>query len=137
MDNKIDWIIHFVVNDVACDCCGKVENPFPEFMCNAHTHGMEELYNHPDFQIVLQMDPNLLGYILNELGARVQNGAKFKAGDEIADIIANGYVVRLVEAKECGRTVLRVLLPDVNNHFPGDADCEYPYNQQADFNTEI
>ena len=125
---KIDWIIHFVANGVACDCCNKVENSFPKFMCNAHTHGMGK-YNHLDFQIVLHLAPEIIGTLLNDLGTRVQNGEKFVTGDVWSDILV-GYDVKFVEVYETDRTVLRVLLPDKNNRFPGDEGCEYPYNQQ-------
>lgn len=130
---KIDWIIHFVVNGAMCDCCGEVENSFPEYMCNAHTHGME-IYGHLDFQIVLALDPQITGALLNDMGLRVQAGEKFKAGDVISDLISN-YDVKLVEAEETGRTVLRILLPDKNGLFPGDDGCEYPYSQQQCFLT--
>ena len=133
-EQKIDWIIHHVVNGVACDCCGKVEDSFPEYLCNAHTHGMGK-YNHLDFQIVLAMPPELIGHLLNDLGLRVQAGQKFKDGDVIDDLLANGYLMRLVEVEETGRNVLRVLIPDENNHFPGDKECHYPYNRQKKFKT--
>ena len=41
MSKNIDWVIHFVANGVACAECGKVEDTFIEYACNAHTHGME------------------------------------------------------------------------------------------------
>ena len=36
---KLDWIIEIIGNGVVCDKCGKVEDSFPEYICNAHTHG--------------------------------------------------------------------------------------------------
>lgn len=133
-NQKIDWIIHFVVNGAECDCCGKTENSFPEFLCNTHTHGLEK-YGHLDFQVVLAMPPELIGHLLNDLGLRVQAGEKFKDGDVIDDLLANGYLVRLIEVEETGRKVLRLLLPDGNNRFPGDKECRYPYNRQKNFKT--
>lgn len=134
-NQKIDWIIHHVVNGAACDCCGEIEESFPEYMCNAHTHGLER-YGHLNFQIVLAMDPQIIGYILNDMGLRVQSGVKFKSGDVISDALAGGYNIRLLEVEETGRKVLRILLPDENNRFPGDEDCQYPYSQQENFNTK-
>ena len=133
-EQKIDWIIHFVVNGESCDCCGKVEDSFPEFMCNTHTHGLEK-YDHLDFQIVLALPPEIVGHLLNGLGLRVQAGEKFKDGDVISDLLANNYDVHLVEVEETERRVLRLLMPDPQNRFPGDAECDYPYNQQKDFKT--
>ena len=45
---KLDWIIEIIGNGVVCAKCGKVEDSFPEYICNAHTHGMKK-YHHPDF----------------------------------------------------------------------------------------
>lgn len=135
MKNKgIDWIIHFVVNGAECDVCRKVEDYFPEFLCNAHTHGLER-YGHLDFQIVLAMDHQITGTILNELGLRVQAGEKFNSGDVLSDALKGPYDVRLVEMDEGDRKVLRVVLPDENNLFPGDDGCKYPYDQQLKFKT--
>ena len=49
---KIEWIIHYVCNGAVCAECGKVEYPYPEFICDAHTHGMEK-YGHLNFQVVI------------------------------------------------------------------------------------
>ncbi len=132
---KIDWIIHFVANGEICECCGETVSGFPEYMANAHTHGMER-YGHLDFQIVLAMDPYVVGTILNNMGCRVQNGEKFKSGDILSDVLAGDYDVHLLEVEETGRNVLRIILPDPENRFPGDKKCEYPYNRQKNFKTE-
>lgn len=73
---KLDWIIEFVGNGVACTQCSKIENPFPQNICNAHTHGMDK-YQHPDFHLVLHISDEDIGYILNSLGLRVQAGERF------------------------------------------------------------
>ena len=78
--SKIDWIIEIMANGVHCATCGKVENHYPDYICNAHTHGMGR-YGHLDFQLVLYLHPNQMGYVLNNLGLRVQAGEQFKAGD--------------------------------------------------------
>lgn len=126
---KIDWIIHIVANGVVCRDCGKVENSFPVYICNAHTHGMAK-YGHRDFQLVLHMAQEEMGYVLNTMGLRVQAGERFKAGDLVEGIFLD-CPVRLDEFKECDRTVLRVVIPDGKNRFPEDPDCEYPYNMQT------
>lgn len=125
---KIDWIIEIVANGVACERCGKVENSFPEYICNAHTHGMGR-YNHLDFQMVIMTAPEDMGYILNTLGLRVQAGERFKAGDMVDGIFLD-CPVRLDRFYENGRPVLRVIIPDSKNRFPEDPACEYPYNYQ-------
>lgn len=134
MKQKIDWMIHFEANGEICACCGEIITGFPEYMANAHTHGMSK-YGHLDFQIVLALPPNVVGTILNDMGLRVQAGEKFKSGDILSDVLADGYSVRLVEVEETERRVLRIMLPDPENRFPGDKGCEYPYNKQKDFKT--
>jgi len=125
---EIDWIIHMIGNGVYCAECGKVENSFPEYICNAHTHGMAK-YHHPDFQMVIHTEPELMGYVLNEFGIRVQSGQQFKAGDLVEGIFLD-CPVRLDEFEECGRKVLRVIIPDGKNRFPEDPACDYPYSFQ-------
>ena len=115
-------------NGVYCAECGKVENSFPEYICNAHTHGMAK-YHHPDFQMVIHTAPELMGYVLNEFGIRVQSGQQFKAGDLVEGIFLD-CPVRLDEFEECGRKVLRVIIPDGKNRFPEDPACDYPYSFQ-------
>ena len=129
MTGPIDWIIHLVGNGMECAECGKVENPFIEHACNAHTHGMEK-YGHPDFQMVLHTNPKDISYILNTLGMRVKNGERFKPGDMVSGIFLD-CDVRLDAFEECGRTVLRVIIPDGQNRFPEDEGCTYPYSIQT------
>ncbi len=125
---KIDWVIHLVKNGACCAECGETESGFLPMMCNAHTHGMER-YGHKDFQIVLDMQTDLIMYILNTLGLMVQGGRKFQSG-ELVEEVAEGYALKLVEVEETGRRVLRVLIPDVNHKFPGDDGCEEAYCMQ-------
>ena len=126
---KPDWIIHMVANGVACEECGEMEEPFPDYICNAHTHGMEK-YGHLDFQMVLRLSPQMIGYTLNSLGDMVRSGRHFKAGDTVEELFEN-YKVRLDAFQECGRTVLRVIIPDDQHRFPEDKHCKYPYSFQT------
>lgn len=126
---KVDWVIHYVCNGAKCADCGEVESGFIEYACNAHTHGMES-YNHPDFQVVLNLGPNEVGRILNTLGLRVQAGEKFKDGDMVKGIYED-CDVRLTEFTETGRKVLRVVIPDKLNQFPEEKDCIWPYTNQT------
>lgn len=125
---KMDWIIEFCGNGVVCETCGKVEEGFPDYICNAHTHGMEK-YNHLDFQMVIHTNPNTLCYMLNLLCYRVQQGERFKAGDMVEGIFVD-YLIRLDAFEEDGRTVLRAIIPDSRNRFPEDSTCDYPYSYQ-------
>lgn len=125
MSNKkkkeMDWIVHYV-------CGGDNRLRFKPHLANIHTHGMRELYNHPEFQIELAIEYKYALYILNELGRMVQSGRRFKAGDAVSGIgICD---LPLFEATDNGRPVLRVIIPDKQFLLPNNENCEYPYNLQ-------
>lgn len=119
MPKTVDWIIHGV-------CDGQ--------FINFHTHGIER-YSHMDFQMVLPYPQKEVCRILNTLGLRVQAGERFKNGDLISGIYED-CDVRVTEFEETGRTVLRVIVPDKDNRFPENPNCEYPYTLQT-FTTEF
>lgn len=125
---KIDWIIEILANGVYCAKCGRVEDHFPDYICNVHTHGMAK-YGHQDFQLVIHLAPEMMGYVLNSLGLRVQVGERFKTGDLVEGIFED-CAVRLDSFEESGREVLRVIIPDSQNRFPEDPNCDYPYSYQ-------
>ena len=118
---SVDWIIHYVANGAACQKCGKKENTFLHYICNAHTHGLNK-YNHPEFQLVLDMGMEEGMRILNTLGLRVKAGERFKAGDFVKGIYED-CVVRLDEFNDGNKKILRVIIPDKNNYFPEDERC--------------
>lgn len=126
---RVDWIIHLVANGVYCSECGETENGFLPNMCDAHTHGMDK-YGHQEFQMVLMIGSQLICYILNALGLRVQAGESFKDGDSVSEIIKD-YDIRLKEVESEGKKLLRVILPDKNNKFPDDEGCMYEYKLQG------
>lgn len=130
----IDWEIHGCANGVTCDLCGETEIGYMPGTCNFHTHGMEK-YHHMDFQMILAYPPKEICRILNTLGLRVQAGEKFKNGDMVAGIYED-CDVRLTEFEETGRTVLRVIVPDKNNRFPEDPECDGRYALQL-FTTDF
>lgn len=115
--NEIDWIIHKIINDYG-----------PGNLTNAHTHGMAR-YNHLDFQVVLNLPPEHVGYLLNSMGARVQNGERFHAGNMIYGLY-DDCPVRLDEFRETGRSVLRLIIPDKYNLFPENPHCMDTYKYQ-------
>ena len=102
---------------------------------NAHTHGMD-LIGHPDFQITLPLkSPDHVAAFFHEMCSRVKKGQSFVHGDIIPDLLANGYVARLIDASECGRPVLRIVFADKdNNVMPHDmsrreALAQYGYSR--------
>ena len=125
----INWIVHYVA-DSHCDMCGGDNTPhFKPYLCNVHTHGMRELYNHPEFQFVLNLGYNKVLRILNILGLMVQDGRRFRVGESVSNVLV-GYDIRLFEATDNGKKVLRVVIPDQYNRFPDDENCEDVYKLQ-------
>lgn len=76
------------------------------------------------------LPPREIGRILNTLGLRVQEGERFQAGRYVSGIYAD-CDIRLDEFRETGRNVLRAVIPDRQNRFPEDPQCEDPYRLQS------
>ena len=122
-ENEMDWVWIYVANGMPCLCCGKIEYPFPNYICDAHTNGMDK-YGHLEFQIVIDFGPQIVGKLLNIMGYRVKNGERFKDGDVLKDFfpcdvflkeVSNGY----------GKRVLRLIIPDTKGRLPEHADRPY------------
>lgn len=79
---------------------------------NLHTHGISESADHPDFQITVSLDPEVANGIFHNLYDRVKAGDRFGEGVVAKDILGGGMKVTFISAVECGRPVLRVILPD-------------------------
>lgn len=103
---------------------------YPDGFANYHTHGIAETVGHPDFQIVMPLPFDVSMSIFWTLFRRVKDGERFAAGQS-ADRVIKGYQVRFLEAREDGRDVLRLLLPDKNGKFPGEPGCVPAWAQQA------
>ena len=50
--------------------------------------------------------------------------------DTFPEYIFEDCPVRLDSFQETGREVLRVIIPDSQNRFPEDPNCDYPYSFQ-------
>jgi hypothetical protein len=88
-----------------------VSDPNYPYGLNAHSHGVQETLDHPDFQIVLNVNPGTIDAIFSDLVARVKEGQKFEPGIEYGEIISN-YNITFIEVEEGHRKVLRVIFPD-------------------------
>ncbi len=128
-NKKVDWIIHLVMNGAPCAECGKEEECFLPYTCNAHTHGMEN-YHHLNFQLVIEYSQEEIMRILNTLGCMVRDGRKFQDG-ELVEKIYEDCKIRLDKRIEEGEEFFRVVVPDKNNLFPEDKNCGYPYSMQT------
>lgn len=114
MMKKYGWYAHYVPGD----------NSSPtEF--NAHTHGFEESWNHPDIQIVVYMPQQTIHGIMTTIANAVKEGTAFQPG-RTYDNVLQGYDVMFAGAQEGGRRVLRVILPDPQNNVArGDISAPY------------
>ena len=104
--DKFGWYAHLVQVD-----------PHSPTGYNCHTHGVVESWEHPDFQIVLPLSPENAHGVLCVLIDRIKHGEQFESG-QIVDRIVDGYSVLFSEAKECDRTVLRVIFPSKDGILP-------------------
>ncbi|EET59034.1 hypothetical protein BRYFOR_08943 [Marvinbryantia formatexigens DSM 14469] len=125
-NKEIDWKIYVYANGY-CEHCGEI-NVFLPYTCNAHTKGMEK-YGHMEFQSVLNMPPDEISYLLNSLCRMVQEGRVFRSGDLVSGIYED-CPVRLDEHEFEGKRMLRAVIPDRNQRFPEDEQCDEIFKLQ-------
>lgn len=82
---------------------------------NAHTHGFDVTFGHPDVQLVFPLDKPTCMDIVSQVAQRLKNGERLEAGKVYRGILGNDYDISLIDATESGRHVLRLILPDVKN----------------------
>lgn len=102
-----------------------------KMLANYHTHGLEKTRNHLDFQIVLPINPELAHSIIWNFIKRINKGEKFEPNTKVENII-KGFPVKLIEATEGNRKVLRIILPDPNGKFPNEKKCNEFYKKQIE-----
>ena len=103
---------------------------------NYHTHGMPEHFDHQDLQIVFPVSEEQCQSYMWAIIDKIKDGAKYKPGDSDSRILTlvgteEPIPVEFSAAVECGRNVLRVLIPDKKGRPPSDKLCEFPYSGQA------
>lgn len=96
---------------------------------NAHTHGFDATWGHPDVQIVLPLPPDVAHGIFWTVRDLIASGRVFKDGETCEGILKN-YPVSFARAREGGRDVLRLLLPDNTGALPADARCSERFKKQ-------
>jgi len=105
---KFGWYAHLVTNDDKC----------PSGV-NGHTHNVKEAYGHKDLQICLPIQPEILNGLLTTVVDEIKKGKKFESGVEYDNIFSGGFKAKFLDAFECGRPVLRLLIPDKNGKYEG------------------
>ncbi len=129
-NEKLDWDIHYVSNHAQCEECGKVEDSFPDLICDAHTHGIKK-YGHPEFQVVIDYGPHEICRLLNTMGLRVKHGERFKAGDKVSGLYLD-CDIQLREVTDCdGKPLLRLVIPDKQNRLPEQSEPPFTYQMLA------
>jgi hypothetical protein len=86
---------------------------------NYHTHGLERSFGHRNIQIILPLEPKTAHDLTHAIIAKIKEGIRFEAGVDYTDIMQNDYKVRFIAARESGRDVLRLLIPDKEGEFKG------------------
>ncbi len=105
---KFGWYAHFVVDDPMCP-----DNT------NFHTHNLKEAFGHKDLQICLGIRPEMAHSLLTSVIDEIKKGVKFETGKEYDNVFGNGFKAKFIDAFECGRQVLRLIIPDQNGKYEG------------------
>jgi Domain of unknown function (DUF4262) len=115
----------------------------PEF---AYSFGLYKEFGHPEI-IIFGLSGETMLRLINDIGSRVRNGAKYYAGGRTADLL-EGYdcafrpVYPLHYRKTCTWTAwfyrddtfpaIQLFWPDKENRFPWDPTFEGPSDRQPD-----
>jgi hypothetical protein len=110
---KHGWLRHYVGDD-----------PDSPSGINHHTHGLLASFGHPDIQIVGKLTQEKSAAVMVAVVNRIKEGEKFKAGDVLEGILRDAYLIKLVDAVENGRPVLRLIFPDPQNQVDRDKMTE-------------
>ena len=82
---------------------------------DSHTHGLVENMEHTDLQIILNLQPELIQYLMSEVVSRIKKGAKFKSKERLAGILADPKMeIEFLEVMDVcrERKLLRIIIPD-------------------------
>ncbi|NII26195.1 DUF4262 domain-containing protein [Pseudoflavitalea sp. X16] len=108
------WYIHYVISDERFPC--KV---------NYHTHGIPVSFQHPDLQICLNISPQHAGSVFHTIIDRIKTGLRFELDRDYKGVLHNDFALRFAAAREGGRKLQRVLIPDPTGKLDQD-----PYHLQ-------
>ena len=83
-----------------------------------HTHGFKEIYNAADIEIVLRVSKKTAKGICDAIKDKYEKGEFIEPYVYYRDIIKNYSVMFVETIDKAGRTLLRLLIPDVNGRIP-------------------
>lgn len=105
------------------------DTEWPEGYMDAHTHGLEYMAEHRNFQIALAIPQKTTAGILSHLANRALKGETISPGRNSG--ILEGHDVLIIEVtSEDGESLLRVILPDAAGNLDAKTiappfDCQY------------
>lgn len=112
MAKRHGWYIHFDM----------LSSDHP-YNVNIHTHGLYR-FDHLDVQICFPLTREDAYTLLLGIVERISNGDRFAPGIRYPDVL-HGHHVEFAEAKEDGRVVLRLILPDRNGDLRGELSDQW------------
>ena len=90
-----------------------IHNVFPsseyEILWSHHTHGLKENFNHTDLEIVLPIDPQIVGSVFHGMVDLIKDGESFE-NKLTSDKVIKNYSVQLVKVSDGQRDLIRVVL---------------------------
>lgn len=123
---KVGWFAHLVMNEDKC----------PNGV-NAHTHNVKEKFGHKDIQICLSVNPQVISGLFAIVVGEIRKGRKFESGIEYDNIFDGGFKAKFLDAFECGRPVLRLLIPDKNGKYEGAYATQLTKLNNEEFNPNL
>lgn len=98
-------------------------------LSNSYTIGIEESFNHPNFQIIFPFPPYLTNGIFTTLVERLKEGMTFEH-EMVSDQILEGMDVEFMKVTNSRGEYLRVLIPDEKGLLPSDPLCDPAFKAQ-------
>lgn len=82
---KDGWFVHYV---------SESKSEVPPLGLNCHTHGIDDTFDHPNFQVVFPIEPKGCRAIFSILVELLRKGKRFAPGDESDEVLQAEYKVR-------------------------------------------
>lgn len=98
------------------------------FGFNYHTHGFPKTYHCPDMQICLPLSMEVCHGIMWRVVEMMKEGKRFEPGEYYSGILSKDLKVQFIYAVECGREVLRMILPDKHGRWD-DEDFKLQFDK--------
>ena len=114
------WIIHAVYPD-------ETDITIGDTFGNIHTHGLAE-YGHKELCIPFGINAHLAAALLNNIGMLIANKGFTLNEGLVSGLLENDFELKVVSYDN--DPTLYILLPDPDNRFADDPDCETEFAKQ-------